>query len=73
MMERVTMYQDEERATVTEIRERFRRRKDALRERRVYPMQETTIVRKQTACTEGFLMCSNILVEWQKEIWKPYS
>ncbi|GMH37248.1 hypothetical protein BSKO_05121 [Bryopsis sp. KO-2023] len=43
MMERVTMYKDEERMVVTEIREHFCRRKDNLRERKVYPMKETTI------------------------------
>eukprot|EP00798_Chlamydomonas_sp_ICE-L_P031206 gene31206-6355_t len=43
MVERLVMYEDEERTVVTEIRETFQRRKDKLRERRVYPQKDTTI------------------------------
>ena len=38
MVERLLLYEDNERTLVREIREQFSRRKDKLRERRVYPM-----------------------------------
>lgn len=37
MVERLVLYADEERTAVVEIRETFTRRRDKLRERRVYP------------------------------------
>ncbi|EFJ52641.1 hypothetical protein VOLCADRAFT_102618 [Volvox carteri f. nagariensis] len=43
MVEKLTLYADDERTTVTEIRETFTRRRDKLRERRVYPQKDTTI------------------------------
>ncbi|PNW72944.1 hypothetical protein CHLRE_14g612700v5 [Chlamydomonas reinhardtii] len=43
MVERLVLYADEERTVVTEIRETFTRRRDKLRERRVYPQKDTTI------------------------------
>ena len=45
MVERLLLYCNDERTAVTEIRERFQRRKDKLRERRTYPLQDTTVVR----------------------------
>ncbi len=39
MVERLTIFDDEERQVVSEIRESFQRRKDKLRERRVYPQK----------------------------------
>ena len=38
-MERLIVFEDDERSVVAEIRERFQRRKDKLRERRVYPLK----------------------------------
>lgn len=57
------MYEDEERTVVTELREYFKRRKDTLRERRIYPLSETTIVGRKpqrlhlitARCTEDIL------------------
>ncbi|GIL93808.1 hypothetical protein Vretimale_187 [Volvox reticuliferus] len=43
MVERLVLYGDDERTAVTEIRETFTRRRDKLRERRVYPQKDTTI------------------------------
>ncbi len=37
MVERLVLYADDERTAVVEIRETFTRRRDKLRERRVYP------------------------------------
>ena len=39
MVERLIVFEDDERSVVAEIRERFQRRKDKLRERRVYPLK----------------------------------
>lgn len=39
MVERLVLYADDERSTVAEVREHFTRRKDRLRERRVYPQK----------------------------------
>lgn len=36
-MEKLTLFEDNERTSVVEYRENFQRRKDKLRERRVYP------------------------------------
>ena len=44
MVERLVLYCDDERTAVSEIRERFQRRKDKLLERRTYPTQDTTVV-----------------------------
>ena len=49
MVERMVLYADDERTTVVEVREHFTRRKDKLRERRVYPQK----VRKAAAEGEG--------------------
>eukprot|EP00803_Ostreobium_quekettii_P006145 evm.model.scf_58.17 EVM.evm.TU.scf_58.17 scf_58:148652-165934(+) len=43
MVERLTRFEDEDRTVVVEMMELFRRRKDSLRERRVYPQKETSI------------------------------
>ncbi|GLI65995.1 hypothetical protein VaNZ11_009689 [Volvox africanus] len=43
MVERLVLYGDDDRTIVTEIRETFTRRRDKLRERRVYPQKDTTI------------------------------
>ncbi|GLC33992.1 Dynein regulatory complex subunit 7 [Pleodorina starrii] len=43
MVERLVLYADDERTVVAEIRETFTRRRDKLRERRVYPQKDTTI------------------------------
>ncbi|KAG2491059.1 hypothetical protein HYH03_010505 [Edaphochlamys debaryana] len=43
MVERLVLYGDDERTAVTEIRETFTRRRDKLRERRVYPQKDTTV------------------------------
>lgn len=37
MVEKLTMFEDNERTSAVEYRETFQRRKDKLRERRVYP------------------------------------
>jgi hypothetical protein len=42
MVEKLTIYGDDERTEVLECRERFARRKDKLRERRTYPMADVT-------------------------------
>ena len=39
MVERLIVYEDDDRSVVSEVRERFQRRKDRLRERRVYPLK----------------------------------
>ncbi|MEW5310705.1 MAG: hypothetical protein WDW38_002476 [Sanguina aurantia] len=43
MVEKLTMFEDHERTSVVEYRENFQRRKDKLRERRVYPKKDTII------------------------------
>mmetsp|Transcript_27648 Transcript_27648/g.69682 ORF Transcript_27648/g.69682 Transcript_27648/m.69682 type:complete len:469 (+) Transcript_27648:102-1508(+) len=42
MVEKLTIYGDDERTEVLECREKFARRKDKLRERRTYPMADVT-------------------------------
>jgi hypothetical protein len=44
MVERLILYSDDEHTAIAEIREKFQRRKDKLRERRTYPPKDTTIV-----------------------------
>ena len=39
MVERLVLYDDTERTVVSEVRERFNRRRDKLRERRVFPQK----------------------------------
>ena len=39
MVERLIVYEDDDRTVVQEVRERFNRRKDKLKERRVYPLK----------------------------------
>ncbi|KXZ51889.1 hypothetical protein GPECTOR_11g323 [Gonium pectorale] len=43
MVERLVLYADDDRTLVAEMRETFTRRRDKLRERRVYPQKDTTI------------------------------
>ncbi|GAX80447.1 hypothetical protein CEUSTIGMA_g7886.t1 [Chlamydomonas eustigma] len=43
MTERLILYEDVERSVISEVRESFTRRKDKLRERRVYPLKDTTV------------------------------
>jgi hypothetical protein len=43
MVERLIVYADDDRSEIQEVRESFSRRKDKLRERRVYPLRVSRV------------------------------
>ena len=53
MVERLTLFADDERQVVVEVRETFQRRKDKLRERRVYAQKVWTQVWGRAAVEEA--------------------